>query len=101
MPPRFVAPGELISYSNHVYALAAYVVEAVSGLPFDRYVRDQILLPLVSTTLGLGVLILSAVLWRRKTGSPFARLYYTSVALCAVLFAWFLSYWNLLGFHLG
>jgi CubicO group peptidase (beta-lactamase class C family) len=46
MPPRFVAPGEIISYSNHGYALAAYVVEAVSGLPFDRYVRDRILQPL-------------------------------------------------------
>ena len=46
MPPRFVAPGELISYSNHGYALAAYVVEAVSGLPFDRYVHDRILQPL-------------------------------------------------------
>ncbi|HUT20313.1 MAG TPA: serine hydrolase [Anaerolineae bacterium] len=46
MPPRFVAPGELISYSNHGYALAAYVVEAVSGLPFDRCVHDRILQPL-------------------------------------------------------
>jgi len=46
MPPRFVPPGEIISYSNHGYALAAYVVEGVTGCPFDRYVEDHILVPL-------------------------------------------------------
>jgi CubicO group peptidase (beta-lactamase class C family) len=63
--------------------------------------RALLFLPLVSTTLGLGLLILSTVLWWRRMGSPFARLYYAFVALYTLLFAWFLSYWNFLGFHLG
>jgi CubicO group peptidase (beta-lactamase class C family) len=46
MPPRTDPPGETHRYSNHGYALAAYVVEQVSGLPFDQYVSDQILQPL-------------------------------------------------------
>lgn len=46
MPPRFTAPDEVINYSNHGYALAAYVVERVSSVPFDRYVEEQILAPL-------------------------------------------------------
>ena len=40
-------------------------------------------------------------MWWRRCGSLWGRLYYTTVALAAGLFAWFLSYWNFLGFHLG
>jgi CubicO group peptidase (beta-lactamase class C family) len=46
MPPRTAPPGEEFIYSNHGYALAAYVVEEVSGIPFDKYVMENILLPL-------------------------------------------------------
>jgi len=46
MPPRVLPPGELISYSNHGLALAGYVVEEVSGIPFARYAEDNILRPL-------------------------------------------------------
>jgi CubicO group peptidase (beta-lactamase class C family) len=46
MPPRTAPPGEEFIYSNHGYALAAYVVEEVSGIPFDQYVMENILLPL-------------------------------------------------------
>lgn len=46
-PPRRVAPpGRLLSYSNYGAALAAYVVEQVSGVPFDRYVEQKIFKPL-------------------------------------------------------
>jgi CubicO group peptidase (beta-lactamase class C family) len=46
MPPRTAPPGEEFNYSNHGYALAAFVVEEVSGIPFDQYVVENILLPL-------------------------------------------------------
>lgn len=46
MPPRTAPPGEQFVYSNHGYALAAYVVEEVSGIPFDQYVMEEIFLPL-------------------------------------------------------
>ena len=46
MPPPTEPPGDTFRYSNHGYALAAYVVEQVSGQPFDRYISDQILQPL-------------------------------------------------------
>ncbi|UCC61989.1 MAG: beta-lactamase family protein [Anaerolineae bacterium] len=46
MPPRFGPPGDVISYSNHGYALAAYIVEQVTGVPFDQYVEQRILGPL-------------------------------------------------------
>lgn len=52
MPPRSDPPGETHRYSNHGYALAAYVVEEVSGQPFDQYISDQILQPLGMSSSG-------------------------------------------------
>jgi CubicO group peptidase (beta-lactamase class C family) len=46
MPDRFAPPGAEWRYSGHGMALAAYVVEVVSGEPFDQYVRLHILRPL-------------------------------------------------------
>lgn len=46
MPARVRPPGELTAYSNYGSALAAYIVERVSGMPFEEYVQENILLPL-------------------------------------------------------
>jgi len=46
MPPRVYPPGDLICYSNQGYTLLGYVVEAVSGLPFEQYVEKNIFQPL-------------------------------------------------------
>ncbi len=46
MPPRVFAPGDLICYSNQGYVLLGYLVEIISGLPFDQYVERNILGPL-------------------------------------------------------
>ena len=46
MPPTFIAPGRVLSYSNHGVALAGLLVEEVSGRPFADYVRENILEPL-------------------------------------------------------
>lgn len=46
MPARVRPPGEITAYSNYGSVLAAYIVEQVSGMPFDGYVEERILLPL-------------------------------------------------------
>jgi CubicO group peptidase (beta-lactamase class C family) len=46
MSARTDAPGATYRYSNHGFALAAYVVEEVSGQPFDQYVAEHIMRPL-------------------------------------------------------
>jgi CubicO group peptidase (beta-lactamase class C family) len=46
MPPRVMSPGEVTSYSNHGLALVGYIVETVSGMPFEEYVAQEILEPL-------------------------------------------------------
>jgi CubicO group peptidase (beta-lactamase class C family) len=45
MPARAYPPGEIISYSNYGAALAAYIVERVSGKKFDDYIEQQIYAP--------------------------------------------------------
>ena len=46
MPARLWMPGKLAAYSNYGTALAAHVVERVSGLAWDDYVEMNILQPL-------------------------------------------------------
>ncbi|MDR8391421.1 beta-lactamase family protein [Aliifodinibius sp. S!AR15-10] len=46
LPARVRPPGQMASYSNHGTALAAYIVEQVSGLSFQEYADQNILNPL-------------------------------------------------------
>ncbi|WHZ18562.1 MAG: Beta-lactamase class C-like and penicillin binding proteins (PBPs) superfamily [Rhodanobacteraceae bacterium] len=46
MPPRIFPPGEVVAYSNYGATLAGYIVQRVSGEPFDQYVEVHILKPL-------------------------------------------------------
>jgi CubicO group peptidase (beta-lactamase class C family) len=44
--PVLFTPGEVPAYSNYGAALAGYIVERVSGEPFERYLERHIFLPL-------------------------------------------------------
>ena len=46
LPARIFPPGKLTAYSNYGAVLAGYIVERVSGQPFDQYVADHIFKPL-------------------------------------------------------
>lgn len=46
IPARVRPPGELSAYSNYGVALAGYIVERISGMPFEQYVRENIFQPL-------------------------------------------------------
>lgn len=46
MPARVYPPGSVMAYSNYGTALAGYIVERVSGQPFDEYLAIHILQPL-------------------------------------------------------
>jgi CubicO group peptidase (beta-lactamase class C family) len=46
MPPTFIEPGRVISYSNHGLALVGLLIQQVSGRPFADYIRDEIFEPL-------------------------------------------------------
>jgi CubicO group peptidase (beta-lactamase class C family) len=46
LPRRTLRPNASPSYSNYGFALAGYVVERVSGQPFERAVAERVLAPL-------------------------------------------------------
>ncbi len=46
MPARIRTPGKSLAYSNYGAALAGYIVESVSGLPFNNYIKKNIFEPL-------------------------------------------------------
>lgn len=48
-PTRVFAPGQTPAYSNYGAGLAGYIVERVSGQPFEAYVQEHIIEPLGMT----------------------------------------------------
>jgi len=46
IPERMYPPGEVPSYSNYGAALAGYIVQRVSGEPFEQYIARHIFRPL-------------------------------------------------------
>ena len=46
LPNQIYKPGEIISYSNYGIALAAYVVECITGQDFARFCEEEIFKPL-------------------------------------------------------
>ncbi len=46
VPPYVYEPGSTPGYSNYATALAGYIVERVSGQPFDDYIEQKVLHPI-------------------------------------------------------
>lgn len=46
LPPRIFPPGTTPAYSNYATTVAGYIVQRVSGKPFDEYIATNILQPL-------------------------------------------------------
>jgi CubicO group peptidase (beta-lactamase class C family) len=49
IPARIYPPGQITAYSNYGTALAGYIVEQVSGKPYEEYVDERIFKPLGMT----------------------------------------------------
>jgi len=49
LPERVYPPGTTPAYSNYATAMAGYIVQRVSGQPFDEYIDEHILKPLGMT----------------------------------------------------
>ena len=48
-PMRIYPPGEIPAYSNYGVGLASYIVQRISGEPFEKYVEEHIFTPLGMT----------------------------------------------------
>jgi CubicO group peptidase (beta-lactamase class C family) len=46
LPNRIFPPGKVIAYSNYGATLAGYIVQRVSGEPFEQYIANHIFRPL-------------------------------------------------------
>jgi CubicO group peptidase (beta-lactamase class C family) len=49
MPARIFPPGSVPAYSNYGAGLAGYIVQRVSGKPFEQYIQENIFAPLRMT----------------------------------------------------
>lgn len=49
-PHQIFAPGTIPAYSNYGAALAGYIVQRVSGMPYEQYVEQNIFAPLKMKT---------------------------------------------------
>ncbi len=45
-PQRIMPPGQLIAYSNYGGALAGYIIQEVTGIPYEDYIETHIFAPL-------------------------------------------------------
>ena len=62
--------------------------------------RVALALPVLGLLLAVGALYHGVRQWRRGSGTPGARLRYGGVVALALLFAWSLNVWNLLGWRM-
>jgi len=49
LPERVYAPGTTPAYSNYGAGLASYIVQRISGIPFEEYIERNIFVPLDMT----------------------------------------------------
>jgi CubicO group peptidase (beta-lactamase class C family) len=54
------APGTAFAYSNYGYLLLGKILERVTGMPYERYVRDKVLAPAGIGRMRLGRTLLAA-----------------------------------------
>jgi len=81
--------------------LAKHVIdrtEMIYGYPSG--IKTLLVLPLVALVLLIASIIFMFLAWVKKYWSGCARIHYTLIVLAGIVFAWFLNFWNLIGFKL-
>jgi hypothetical protein len=92
--------GWVVSALNLVFLLVvllSFGEELVFGVPL--LIRVILVIPIVTSILSVVTLALTVIAWVRGQGSFVGRLYYSLMALAAVLFVLFAVYWNMLGWR--
>lgn len=69
-PEQVYRPGTVPAYSNFGNALAGYVVERVSGMPFEEYVQENVLAPAGMTSSTFAQPLPAALRDRLSQGYP-------------------------------
>jgi CubicO group peptidase (beta-lactamase class C family) len=82
-----------------VSIFAAGLSEVVFALPRGFYA--VLTLPLIALLLTAVAAVLAVRVWRESYWTRGARLLHTAGVAAAIAFAWFLGFWNLLGYRVG
>lgn len=72
MPARVRPPGEHASYSNYGTALAAYIIERVTGESWSDYIDEHILAPLEMTSTNTQLVMSADLKARHATGYKYS-----------------------------
>jgi fermentation-respiration switch protein FrsA (DUF1100 family) len=83
-----------------VIAFIAELLSSGEDMHIDALFNGLSVLALLATLLTLGIGGFALLAWKNKYWSLAGRVYYSMLALVALLFVLFLNYWNLLGFAL-
>jgi hypothetical protein len=63
------------------------------------YFVALLVIPLLTAILTVGLVVFTVLAWRDDYGSVLERFHYSLIAVAALVFMWFVNYWNLLGFR--
>lgn len=91
-----------LSILNLVFVAAVLVLASSGGLlqgPLTGF-KVALALPVLATLCALAAVYVSAGHWSGGAGTRLARLRYSTATVVALLFAWSLMQWNLLGWRL-
>ena len=105
--PEDRLPGRMLvvlpALLNLVFLVAAGVIIGSGGGLLEgplTGLKIALALPVLAGLLALGAAVFAARHWKTGAGTRGARLRYSSAVVIALLFAWSLSQWNLLGWRL-
>jgi CubicO group peptidase (beta-lactamase class C family) len=89
--------GLFVAFLLSVVGAVSNEKEIMAGVP--PLLKFGLALPLIAALLGLGVLFYTLKAWRKGYWTRCHRLHYTLVFAAALVFIWFLNFWNLLGWR--
>jgi CubicO group peptidase (beta-lactamase class C family) len=97
---RILALGVSVLYGLLVMGIFRFQIDdsGVFGIP--GYLPIALAFGVGAAVLTVGMLACALLAWTRSYWSLGGRIHYTMVTVAAIGFAWFLNYWNLLGWHI-
>jgi CubicO group peptidase (beta-lactamase class C family) len=92
-----VMSGLFVAFLICLLSAIGDVYELLTGVP--SILKIGLALPLIAALLGVGVLFYVLKAWRKGYWTRCHRVHYTLVFVAALVFIWFLNFWNLLGWR--
>ena len=71
----------------------------ILGIGVPLLMKVALSLFVLTSLLTLGLVVVCILAWTKWYWSIFGRIHYTAITVFAVLFIWWLNYWNLLGWN--